>query len=71
MGMAAKQKTKQVRRLGPFKDRVEQRGLSYTTARDHALRGELPYFKFGRAWYVDEDDLDAFIERAKVREIET
>ncbi len=54
------------RQLAPFKASVEDRGIPYTTARDHALRGEIPYFKFGRAWYVDAADLDAFIERNKV-----
>jgi hypothetical protein len=54
------------RRVSPFKATVEKRGVAYSTAREAALRGELPYFQFGRAWYVDEDDLDAFIEAARV-----
>jgi hypothetical protein len=53
------------RKLSPFKATIVDRGVPYTTGRDHALRGDLPYFKFGRAWYVDPADVDRWIERQR------
>ena len=39
-------------------------GCSTEKIKRQAQRGELPAFKFGKSWYVREQDLQAFIERA-------
>jgi excisionase family DNA binding protein len=52
-------------RLKPFKSAALSRGIPYCTARDIANRGELPIVRLGRAWYIDEQDLDDWIRRQK------
>ena len=39
-------------------------GCSTEKIKRQARRGELPAFKFGKSWYVREQDLQSFIERA-------
>lgn len=42
-------------------------GISYWTLRDLTFRGEVPYVKIRRRILVDRLDLDAYLERMKVR----
>jgi excisionase family DNA binding protein len=39
-------------------------GCSTEKIKRQARMGELPAFKFGKSWYVREQDLQSFIERA-------
>ena len=43
-------------------------GISYWTLRDLTLRGEVPHVKIGRRILVDRLDLDAYLDRAKIRQ---
>jgi hypothetical protein len=63
----ARRSARQDRPIAPFKETIEKKGAKYTTARDAALRGELPYLKFGRAWYCYPDEVDDWIEAARVQ----
>jgi excisionase family DNA binding protein len=51
--------------LRPAKKAAERRGLPYTTLRDIVLRGEIPVVKVGRAWYLEDRDVDRWVERRK------
>ena len=42
-------------------------GISYWTLRDLTFRGEVPHVKIGRRILVDRLDLDAYLDRAKIR----
>jgi excisionase family DNA binding protein len=42
-------------------------GISYWTLRDLIFRGDLPSVRIGRRTLVDRQDLDAFLERVKIR----
>lgn len=42
-------------------------GISYWTLRDLTFRGEVPYVKIRRRILVDRLDLDAYLDRMKVR----
>jgi hypothetical protein len=59
---------RQHRKLKPFKPAMEARGVPYSTGRAAHFRGELPVTKIGaterhRAWYVTDEDVDAWLER--------
>ena len=43
-------------------------GISYWTLRDLTFRGEVPHVKIGRRILVDRLDLDAYLDRVKIRE---
>jgi excisionase family DNA binding protein len=43
-------------------------GISYWTLRDLTFRGEVPHVKIGRRILVDRLDLDAYLDRAKIRQ---
>jgi hypothetical protein len=45
---------------------ADEIGVPYNTLRDAHFRGDLPVVRVGRAWFVDQADLRAFIERNKV-----
>ncbi len=55
-------------RLSAFKAALAERGIPYSTGRLAVQEGELSVFKFGRVnssrqhWYVDNAELDAWIE---------
>ena len=42
-------------------------GISYWTIRDLVFRRELPFVKIGRRILVDRMDLDAYLDRSKIR----
>ena len=42
-------------------------GISYWTVRDLIFRRELPWVKIGRRILVDRLDLDAYLDRSKIR----
>lgn len=42
-------------------------GISYWMLRDLTFRGEVPHVKIGRRILVDRLDLDAYLDRAKIR----
>ncbi len=42
-------------------------GISYWTLRDLTFRGEVPHVKIGRRILVDRLDLDAYLDRVKIR----
>ncbi|MDR4469549.1 MAG: helix-turn-helix domain-containing protein [Nitrospira sp.] len=42
-------------------------GISYWTLRDLTFRGEIPHVKIRRRILVDRLDLDAYLDRMKVR----
>jgi excisionase family DNA binding protein len=42
-------------------------GISYWTVRDLVFRRELPFVKIGRRVLVDRWDLDAYLDRSKIR----
>jgi excisionase family DNA binding protein len=42
-------------------------GISYWTLRDLVFRRELPFVKIGRRILVDRQDLDAYLDRSKIR----
>ena len=42
-------------------------GISYWMLRDLTFRGEVPHVKIGRRILVDRFDLDAYLDRAKIR----
>jgi excisionase family DNA binding protein len=43
-------------------------GISYWTLRDLTFRGEVPHVKIGRRILVDLLDLDAYLDRVKIRQ---
>ena len=43
-------------------------GISYWTLRDLTFKGEVPHVKIGRRILVDRLDLDAYLDRAKIRQ---
>lgn len=43
-------------------------GISYWTLRDLTFRGEVPHVKIGRRILVDRLDLDAYLDRVKIRQ---
>jgi len=43
-------------------------GISYWTLRDLIFRGVVPHVKIGRRILVDRLDLDAYLDRAKIRQ---
>jgi excisionase family DNA binding protein len=42
-------------------------GISYWTVRDLVFRREIPIVKIGRRVLVDRLDLDAYLDRSKIR----
>ena len=42
-------------------------GISYWTVRDLVFRRELPFVKIGRRILVDRLDLEAYLDRSKIR----
>ena len=42
-------------------------GISYWTVRDLVFRHELPFVKIGRRILLDRLDLDAYLDRSKIR----
>ena len=42
-------------------------GISYWTVRDLVFRREIPFVKIGRRILVDRMDLDAYLDRSKIR----
>lgn len=42
-------------------------GISYWTVRDLVFRQEIPFIKIGRRVLVDRFDLDAYLDRSKIR----
>lgn len=42
-------------------------GISYWMLRDLIFRGTVPHVKIGRRILVDRCDLDAYLDRAKIR----
>jgi excisionase family DNA binding protein len=42
-------------------------GISYWTIRDLVFRRELPFVRIGRRVLVDRVDLDAYLDRSKIR----
>ena len=59
--MAAK--VLKVQQLVSAKAAADLTGIPYTSLRDHALQGDIPIVKIGRAWYFKRADLARFIER--------
>jgi excisionase family DNA binding protein len=43
-------------------------GVRVYTIRDKIWSGQLPYLRLGKKFMLDRADLDAFVERRKVRE---
>ena len=43
-------------------------GISYWTLRDLTFRGELPHVRIRRRILIDRLDLDAYLDRVKIRE---
>jgi len=54
-------------RLVPAKVAAIETGIAYTSLRDLAFRGEIPFVRVGRAWYFDRRDLDHWITANKER----
>ena len=42
-------------------------GISYWTIRDLVFRKELSFVKIGRRILIDRQDLDAYLDRSKIR----
>ena len=55
------------RRLLSQQDAASYLGISYWTIRDLVFRRELPFVKIGRRILVDRMDLDAYLDRSKIR----
>ncbi len=43
-------------------------GISYWTIRDLIFRLEIPFVKIGRRILIDRVDLDAYLDRSKIRQ---
>ncbi len=56
------------RRLLSQQDAACYLGISYWTIRDLVFRRELPFVKIGRRILVDRVDLDAYLDRSKIRQ---
>ena len=54
-------------RLLSQQDAAGYLGVSYWTIRDLVFRRELPFVKIGRRILVDRMDLDAYLDRSKIR----
>ena len=54
-------------RLLSQQDAASYLGISYWTVRDLVFRRELPFVKIGRRILVDRMDLDAYLDRSKIR----
>ena len=54
-------------RLFSQQDAASYLGISYWTIRDLVFRHELPFVKIGRRILVDRIDLDAYLDRSKIR----
>ena len=54
-------------RLLSQQDAASYLGISYWTIRDLVFRHELPFVKIGRRILVDRRDLDAYLDRSKIR----
>lgn len=54
-------------RLLSQQDAASYLGISYWTIRDLVFRRELPFVKIGRRILVDRIDLDAYLDRSKIR----
>ena len=54
-------------RLLSQQDAASYLGISYWTIRDLVFRRELPCVKIGRRILVDRMDLDAYLDRSKIR----
>lgn len=55
------------RRLLSEHEAAQYLGVSYWTLRDLVFRGELPFVRIGRRKLVDRLDLDAYLDRSKIR----
>ena len=55
------------RRLLSQQDAASYLGVSYWTIRDLVFRHELPFLKIGRRILIDQIDLDAYVDRSKIR----
>jgi excisionase family DNA binding protein len=55
-------------RLLSQQDAAAYLGISYWTVRDLVFRRELPFVKIGRRILVDRVDLDAYLDRSKIRQ---
>lgn len=62
-----KEKPRSRARLVRAKVAAAETGIPYTSLRDLAFRGELPYLRVGKAWYFDRCDLDNWINTHKER----
>ncbi|MGE0471004.1 MAG: helix-turn-helix domain-containing protein [Nitrospira sp.] len=56
-----------VPRLFSQREAATYLGISYWTLRDLTFRGEVPHVKIRRRILVDRLDLDAYLDRMKVR----
>ena len=54
-------------RLLSQQDAASYLGISYWTIRDLVFRRELPFVKIGRRILVDRLDLEAYLDRSKIR----
>ena len=54
-------------RLLSQQDAASYLGISYWTVRDLVFRHEIPHMKIGRRILVDQKDLDAYVDRSKIR----
>jgi hypothetical protein len=52
-------------RLSTIKNKADQIGVPYTSMREAGLRGEFPIVRIGRALYVENRDVDRWIETRK------
>ena len=52
-------------RLSKLKRKAQATGIAYTSMRDAGLRGEFPIVRVGRALYVENRDIDRWIESRK------
>jgi excisionase family DNA binding protein len=53
-------------RLIAAKHAASELGIPYTTLRDVVFRGELAVVKIGTAWYFDRNDVDQYVQTAKI-----
>lgn len=58
-------RTTQRPRLAKLKRAASNIGAPYTSLRDAGMRGEFPIVRIGRALYVENRDLDRWIEMRK------
>lgn len=54
-------------RLKRFPRACSESGVPYNTMRDAVLRGDLPVVKIGKAWFLEQTDVDDFINARKTR----